>query len=106
MSQFHKLVRDKIPEIIRLRGATPHVRFLNEKDFYASLLEKLHEEITEFEVNPSVEELADVCEVLHGLALSLGIPFGGIEQARLRKYEERGGFEQRILLEGIDEPPL
>lgn len=104
MSRLPKLVRDKIPDLIRQRGGMPHVRFLGEEQFYAGLLDKLREEMSEFEANPSAEELADLSEVLHGLAMRLGIPFGEVERERLAKYETRGGFEQGILLERIDEP--
>lgn len=106
MTRLPKLVRDRIPELIRQRGATPHVRILDEEHFYASLLDKLREEMSEFEANPSAEELADLSEVLRGLARRLGIPYGLVERERVRKYEANGGFEEGILLEGIDEPIL
>jgi predicted house-cleaning noncanonical NTP pyrophosphatase (MazG superfamily) len=64
MSRLPKLVRDRIPDLISERGATPHVRFLGRQEFYAGLLDKLREEMSEFELNPGLEELADLSEVL------------------------------------------
>ncbi|HEV7743415.1 MAG TPA: nucleoside triphosphate pyrophosphohydrolase [Pyrinomonadaceae bacterium] len=103
MTQLPKLVRDKIPDIIRERGATPHVRSLDGVEFYASLLAKIREELSEFEADPSAEELADLAEVLHGLAESLQIPYKVVEEVRAKKYEAKGGFNNHILLESIDE---
>ena len=101
---LQKLVRDKIPDLIRARGAEPLTRVLSVEEFRDALLDKFSEELDEFARDPSAEELADVCEVLRGLSDCFGIPFEHVEQARKQKYESRGGFQQRIFLEGIREP--
>lgn len=103
MKHLPKLVRDRIPEIIRERGAVPHIRILGRESLYPRLLDKLREEIREFEESPCAEELADISEVLRTLALTLNIPYEEVEMERERKFRERGGFQQGILLEGIDE---
>ncbi|MBA3239700.1 MAG: nucleoside triphosphate pyrophosphohydrolase [Acidobacteria bacterium] len=104
MSQLPKLVRDKVPDLIRGRGATPHTRLLDGDSFYLRLLDKLREEVSELELRPCAEELADVYEVLSALAFRLNIPLEEVEQERERKYRDRGGFQQGVLLEDIDEP--
>jgi predicted house-cleaning noncanonical NTP pyrophosphatase (MazG superfamily) len=103
MHNFPKLVRDRIPELIKERGATPRIQLLSTRDLYPWLIRKLREECLEFEETPSVEELADVLEVLVALASSIGITFEDVEMERRRKLSERGGFQKGILLEGIDE---
>lgn len=103
MSAYPKLVRDKIPELIKERGATPRVRLIDQANLYPWLLIKLREEIKEFEESPCVEELADMYEVLRALALSLSISVEELEQERQKKYEERGGFHRGIVLEEIEE---
>lgn len=99
-----KLVRDKIPDLIRARGATPRVRTIDRGDLYPYLLDKLREESSEFAEHPSLEELADILEVLRALAEALNLPFEAVEDECALKRRERGGFQSGVLLEGIDEP--
>ena len=103
MLNFPKLVRDRIPDLIKERGATPRVQLLSDRDLHHWLIRKLREECSEFEEAPSVEELADVLEVIVALASSIGATFEDVEMERQRKFSERGGFQKGILLEGIDE---
>ena len=65
-----KLVRDRIPEIIRASGADPVVRTLTGEELIAALFDKLAEEASELrEAGPldAAEEMADVMEVVLGL---------------------------------------
>ena len=58
-----KLVRDRIPEIIRADGREPEVRVLSATDYLAALNEKLLEEAHELkgaEPESRLEEAADV----------------------------------------------
>jgi predicted house-cleaning noncanonical NTP pyrophosphatase (MazG superfamily) len=98
-----KLVRDRIPEIIRARGALPTISVLDRESLYPRLLDKLREEIAEFERSPCVEELADIYEVLRALGSAVNISLDEVEREREKKYRERGGFEKGLLLEAIDE---
>ena len=99
MTDYHKLVRDKIPEIIRANGEEPVTRILTDDEYLPALIAKLKEETAEFEVDHSVEELADIAEVLQALANAIGQSPNAVEQARKEKATKRGGFEQRIFLE-------
>jgi predicted house-cleaning noncanonical NTP pyrophosphatase (MazG superfamily) len=58
-----KLIRDKIPEIIKANGEAANIRVLDDKEYLKELIEKLKEEADEFMENPSVEALADIKEV-------------------------------------------
>ncbi len=64
----------------------------------SALDQKLREEVEEYLESHSVEEMADLLEVLHGIAFHAGSDWNQIEAERLRKKEERGGFEERIRL--------
>ena len=68
---YDKLVRDKIPDIIRSNGETPIVKILNDEDYKKELDKKLFEEYNEV-INASgydrLEELADMIEVIKALA--------------------------------------
>ncbi len=100
-----KLVRDKIPQIIKLKGNIPETEILDQNTFIEELKIKLVEESNEVKNasarNDEVEEMADVLEVFYELAESLGISFEEIEKARKNKLEERGGFKSKIFLKSI-----
>ncbi|MEN3538099.1 nucleoside triphosphate pyrophosphohydrolase [Microbispora sp. ZYX-F-249] len=96
-----KLVRDKIPDIIRRDGREPVVTVLDEAGFREALLAKLFEESTELSEAPPAqvpEEIADVLEVLHTLARVHGQDWRDIERLADAKRAERGGFDDRLYL--------
>lgn len=99
MKIYNKLVRDKIPEIIRADNATPVVRVLDEQEYLTELVKKLKEETVEFEADNSLEELADIQEVVNALTVAIGNTAIELEDLRAQKADERGGFEEKIFLE-------
>ncbi len=96
--RHNKLVRDRIPELIERAGRQPVTRVLEAGEYRQALLRKLQEEAAEFERSGEVEELADILEVVHALAVAQGTSPDELERLRQRKRLERGGFEQRLLL--------
>ena len=96
--KYHKLVRDKIPEIIESSGKTCTTAVLSSADYVAMLDEKLNEELAEYQESKSMEELADLLEVVRAVAIARGSSFDEIELIRKQKAEARGGFEKRLLL--------
>ncbi|MEV5573466.1 nucleoside triphosphate pyrophosphohydrolase [Spirillospora sp. NPDC052269] len=95
-----KLVRDRIPEIIRRAGRTPDVRTATADEYAVLLRAKLREEVDEYLADDDPAELADVLEVLHALAAVHGMSSADLEEARAAKAGERGGFAGRIVLRG------
>lgn len=103
---YNKLVRDRIPEIIRQRGSAPEVRVIEGQELLVALKSKLREEAEELCVADDdhvIEELADVHEVLLALQQQLGISDDELAQVRNAKKEERGGFEKGIVLVSVEE---
>ena len=98
MKTYKKLVRDKIPEIIKADGRECDTLIVAGEEKYKLLEAKLHEEVNEFIEDKNIEELADVMEVLFGLADSLGYSEEELMGARNKKREERGGFKEGIVL--------
>jgi predicted house-cleaning noncanonical NTP pyrophosphatase (MazG superfamily) len=100
---YNKLVRDKIPEIIRADGKKLKSRVLNDEEHLEALLKKLEEECRELIEARNIEEMADVHEVLNALAETLNITKGELEKVRATKANKRGGFQQRIFLEEVED---
>ena len=98
MKTYNKLVRDKIPEIIKADGRNCETLIVAGEEKYKLLEEKLQEEVNEFLEDKNLEELADVMEVLFGLADSLGYSEEELLEARDKKRGERGGFKDGIVL--------
>lgn len=97
---YNKLVRDKIPEIIRADGLRPSMRILDDDEYLYELVKKLKEELAEFETDLSMEELADIQEVVLALAEVLGSR-EELEKVRKDKTTKRGGFKKKIYLEDV-----
>ena len=91
-----KLVRDKIPQIIIADGKKPITRILNEDEYLSELDKKLNEEIAEYQEDKSIEELADVLEVMFAICVARGYSVEELMNVRNSKRDKRGGFEQRI----------
>lgn len=98
---YHKLVRDKIPGIIESSGKQCKVSTLDHDTYIFMLDEKLNEELNEYQESKSLEELADLLEVIMAVALARGSSFEEIESIRVEKALKRGRFEKRILLEEV-----
>jgi predicted house-cleaning noncanonical NTP pyrophosphatase (MazG superfamily) len=94
-----KLVRDRIPEIIRKKGGNPQVRIASGRELDELIRLKVVEEAQELLSSGEVEEIADVLEALEALILHRSIDRATLEDARLKKREERGGFKKGFVLE-------
>jgi predicted house-cleaning noncanonical NTP pyrophosphatase (MazG superfamily) len=100
---YNKLVRDKIPQVIKQANKEPHTYIATEEEVKPLLLEKLVEELEEFKATPNEEELADILEVIDGIAYAFNFDMERVLDIKKRKKEERGGFHKRIILEMVIE---
>lgn len=98
-----KLVRDRIPEIIKNDGKTPVIEILSNENYLKELDKKLNEEVAEYQVDKSIEEMADVLEVLFAICEARGYSLEELMQVRESKREKRGGFKNRIYWSGNEE---
>ena len=98
MVTHNKLVRDKIPEIIRSEGRTCSIRVLEPSEMLNALCEKLREEVDEYIAAGDPEELADILEVVYASADCLGVSKIELEQMRAAKAAKNGGFSDRLYL--------
>lgn len=101
--KYNKLVRDKIPEIIKRKGGRPKFHIANDEDYLEKLFEKFGEEVNEFLKAKNEEELADVCEVMDAIFDALAdyyrIDKKKAKDLQIKKAKERGRFKKRIILE-------
>lgn len=98
---YNKLVRDKIPSIIKEDNKECEIEIVSENEKHQLLEKKLQEEVNEFLEDKNIEELADVMEVLFGLADSLGYSESELMDVRNKRKELRGGFKEGIVLKSV-----
>jgi predicted house-cleaning noncanonical NTP pyrophosphatase (MazG superfamily) len=102
MKTYNKLVRDRIPEIIEASGHKCETRVLSDDEYLVELKNKLQEEVNEYLESGSVEELADIIEVVHSLSAQSGSSIESVEEMRSNKVNERGGFKEKIFLNTVE----
>jgi predicted house-cleaning noncanonical NTP pyrophosphatase (MazG superfamily) len=96
-----KLVRDRIPDIIRASGETPQTRVAADDAEYQTYLDrKLVEEVGEWLRDKDLGELADISETLRAIASARGSTPAEVERLRVEKKRDRGGFDARIVWMG------
>ena len=100
---YHKLVRDRIPEIIEASGKSCVTEILSDADYLELLDAKLDEELAEYHKDQNVEELADLLEVIYAAAKARGYTLEQLEAVRAEKASKRGAFEKKILLKEVIE---
>jgi len=111
LRRYGKLVRDKVPEIIRGNSNIPNIRIMDKDEYRRELLYKLIEESEEvrragynqdnnFEL---IEKLADLSEVFDATLTEFDISKKTIKLVQDKYCKERGGFDKKIFLESIQE---
>ena len=103
MIEYDKLIRDKIPEIIEQSGKKCIVEVMDNDTYIEYLDQKLNEELAEYQQDKSIEELADLLEVMYAVVVARGYSIEELERIRLEKAEKRGSFEKRLLLKSVYE---
>ena len=101
--KYQKLVRDRIPEIIRDSGKRCEYTILSDDDYIQMLDAKLSEELAEYLESKSMEELADLLEVIRAIAKARGSSIDAVEAIRRDKAVKRGAFDQKILLHEVED---
>jgi predicted house-cleaning noncanonical NTP pyrophosphatase (MazG superfamily) len=99
--EFRKLVRGRVPEIIRESGSVPVIRTVEGKEWRNALIQKLREEAKSRE--QFLEEAADVYEVLLTAVNEAGFVDADLQSAAKKKRADRGSFSGHVWLEHVED---
>lgn len=104
MKIFKKLIRDNMPEIMEREGKKLVTRILSDdKEYIEALLRKMIEEIQEMrQGDDPKEKIAYLYEILAALVSAQGLDKEKIAEIQKKRHQERGGFEKRLFLEGVE----
>ena len=100
---YNKLVRDKIVENIKNSGRNPSYRIIDNEEYLKELNKKLLEEAHEFVEENSIEELADVFEVIESIIKIKNINIEEVRKYQQIKKEKNGGFDKKIYLINVEQ---
>jgi len=101
LQEHNKLVRDRIPEIIRKSGIKCQAVTLSEIEYRQALRQKLIEEAQEAATANNADlviEIADLLEVVDALLKSYGIPYNRVRLERDKKRASKGDFDNKTML--------
>ena len=100
---YNKLVRDRIPEIIKSSGKSCEVRTLEDEEYLRMIDAKLDEELAEYHKDQNLEELADLLEVIYAATEARGFSIDQLEELRAAKASARGCFQKKLCLIKVEE---
>jgi len=107
MKVYNKLIRDRIPEIIKKDGNTADIIILSEESFNQAIKQKLIEEATEVanaETRDDIlGELADLQEVMDTIKQMYNINTLEVNTIQAVKALQRGKFEKKLYLKSVEE---
>ncbi len=104
---YNKLVRDRVPEDINsMEGRKCNFKILNNDEYLKELDKKLFEEANEFIEEHSVEELADLMEVIFAIMKVRNISIEYVESARKIKNSKKGSFNDKIYLIDVEQEDI
>jgi predicted house-cleaning noncanonical NTP pyrophosphatase (MazG superfamily) len=100
---YNKIVRDKIPEIIRNSGRTCEYKILGESEVKGALKEKLIEKAQIFSVRPSEDELSDIYELLEAIVETFDFEPMHIDYLKIQNKENKGTYSEKVFLISVDD---
>ncbi len=100
--RYDKLIRDRIPEIIKEAGWLPTVKILKKSEFLNAIKKKVFEEAGELiqskDKKGIVDEIVDIQELFDVLAAEIKLTKSELKKLQADKRKKRGGFKKRLFL--------
>ena len=106
MTMLPKLVRDKIPNLIRESGKDSKGHIADFSEYSIRIIDKMKEELAEFQESPCLDEAADLYEVFISMLKNWNMKLTDVENTAKIKGEIRGGFAQGIVLDKVFDIPM
>ena len=100
---YNKLIRDNNVKLMEDKGCKVTYEILDDKRYGQELDKKLQEEVAEYLSDYSVEEMADVMEVIYAMLDFRGITMEEVEKVRLNKRNLKRAFKNKIFLKDVEE---
>ena len=101
--EYNKIVRDKIPQIIRDSGRTCEYKILGESEVKEALQEKLLEKAQIFLKRPSEDELSDIYELLDAIVETFEYEPLHIDYLKIQNKENKGTYSEKVFLISVDD---
>ncbi|MFH1503682.1 MAG: nucleoside triphosphate pyrophosphohydrolase [Candidatus Diapherotrites archaeon] len=101
--KYNKLVRDKIPKVIKESGKRPEIHIADNQEYWEKLKEKLSEEVDEFLKESNEEEISDILEVIDAICKFKKFDKKKIDEIKKQKIEKRGEFKDKIILDEVND---
>ena len=76
---------------------------LDDKRYGEELDKKLKEEVEEYLDDYSVEEMADIMEVIYAILEYRGTNMEEVEKVRIKKRNRKGAFKNKVFLKNVEE---
>lgn len=100
--KYNKLIRDKIPEIVKAAGWIPTARVLKKSEFLNAVKKKVLEEAGELiqskDKKGIINEIVDIQELLDVLITEIKMTKLAVKKLQTAKRKKRGGFKKRLFL--------
>ena len=100
---YNKLIRDKNVKIMEDKGCKVTYEILDDKRYGEELDKKLKEEVEEYLDDYSVEEMADIMEVIYAILEYRGTNMEEVEKVRIKKRNRKGAFKNKVFLKNVEE---
>lgn len=89
-----------------MEGRNCNYKILNDDEYLEELDKKLFEEAHEFIEEHSIEELADLMEVIFAIMKDRNISIEDMENARKIKNNKKGSFNDKIYLIDVEQEEI
>lgn len=100
---YNKLIRDNNVKIMEDKGCKVRYEILDNERYGEELDKKLKEEVEEYLEDYSIEEMADVMEVIYAILEYRGTSMEEVEKARIEKRDRKGAFKKKLFLKDVEE---